>query len=94
MRRATDLFDLSVIDIPGRLTFLRMLRDRTIFADHAMLRAIIADYEQAQRAAWRREENPGRRASDKPKVIGKISTGRPVMVDDAPADSLIIRIEK
>lgn len=94
MRRATDLFDLSVVDIPERLTFLRMLRDRTVFSDHAVLKTIIGDYEQAQRVAWRREENPGRRASDKPAAVRKQAAGRAVTVLESTApDALTVLVQ-
>lgn len=37
------------LDLPGRLTFLRMLREQTVFHDHAVLAAIISDYERTAR---------------------------------------------
>ena len=37
------------VDLPGRLSFLRMLREKTVFRDHAVLTAIIADYERTAR---------------------------------------------
>lgn len=89
MKRATDLLDVSVEDIPTRLTFLRMLRERTVFEDHAVLKLIIGDYERAQRAAWSREENPGRRRTDaRPAPVQpRQAAGRSVRIvgSDAPA---------
>jgi hypothetical protein len=33
-------------DIPGRLGFLRMLKERTVYSEHAALKLIIQDYER------------------------------------------------
>lgn len=40
---------LDGVDLPGRLGFLRMLREQTVFRDHAALAAIIGDYERTAR---------------------------------------------
>ncbi|USX25800.1 hypothetical protein NHH73_25020 [Oxalobacteraceae bacterium OTU3CINTB1] len=37
------------VDLPGRLSFLRMLRDQTVFGNHVALSAIIGDYERTAR---------------------------------------------
>lgn len=37
------------VDLPCRLSFLRMLREQTIFRDHSVLAAIIGDYERTAR---------------------------------------------
>lgn len=37
---------IDTMDIPDRLAFLRMLKEKTVFADHAALNLIIADYER------------------------------------------------
>jgi hypothetical protein len=36
-------------DLPSRLVFLRRLREQTVFRDHAVLAAIIGDYERTAR---------------------------------------------
>ncbi|MDB5853267.1 MAG: hypothetical protein JWR22_1308 [Herminiimonas sp.] len=37
---------LGATDLPGRLAFLRMLKTKTIFAEHSVLQLIIGDYER------------------------------------------------
>jgi hypothetical protein len=37
------------VDLPGRRSFLRMLLEQTVFRDHAVLAAIISDYERTAR---------------------------------------------
>lgn len=53
------------IDLPGRLNFLRKLNEETVFNGHAVLTAIISDYERTARlrraaAAGAKEERAGR----------------------------------
>lgn len=43
----TPIFSLEPSEATDRLAFLRTLKERTIFGDHAMLRLIISDYEGA-----------------------------------------------
>jgi hypothetical protein len=40
-------------EISGRLEFLRMLKEKTVFRDHAAVNLMIADYEHCQRLARR-----------------------------------------
>ena len=37
------------IDLPGRLSFLRMLREKTAFRDHSVFAAIVGDFERTAR---------------------------------------------
>ncbi|OHV97039.1 hypothetical protein AKG95_06960 [Janthinobacterium lividum] len=39
----------DVEGLPARLAFLRMLKEKTVFGEHAMLALVIADYERTQR---------------------------------------------
>jgi hypothetical protein len=51
-------------DLPGRLAFLRMLKEKTVYADHATLGLIIQDYERTfrlRRAVEQSVENEDRR---------------------------------
>lgn len=64
---ATGALVVEEVDLPGRLNFLRMLREQTVFAGHQALAAIIEDYERTARlrkaaAAGEREERSARRA--------------------------------
>lgn len=45
----TGALVVEEVDLPGRLNFLRMLREQTVFAGHQVLAAIIEDYERTAR---------------------------------------------
>jgi hypothetical protein len=49
---------VSAVDAVSRLTFLKMIRDRTIFGEHAALTAIIDDYESTLRMRAENEADP------------------------------------
>jgi hypothetical protein len=38
--------EVDARDLPARLNFLRMLKEKTVFSDHALLGLIIGDYER------------------------------------------------
>jgi hypothetical protein len=60
-------------DIHDRLKFLRMLKEKTVFAEHAMLAMIIQDYERTfklRRAAEHRVDMEEKRGN-KPKQAGR-----------------------
>lgn len=48
VERFSDDFNMvtGTDEIPDRLSFLRMLREKTVFAEHATLGLIISDYER------------------------------------------------
>lgn len=63
---ATGALVVEEVDLPGRLNFLRTLREQTVFAGHQVLAAIIEDYERTARlrraaAAGAAEERAARR---------------------------------
>lgn len=41
---------VDAADVPARLRFLEMLKERTVYGDHAVLAAIIEDYQRTLKA--------------------------------------------